>query len=46
MINIPRKTLHIELYVQKYGRTDNFTPKRDKALNTSQKKVRNDGIVI
>jgi hypothetical protein len=54
MINIPRKTLHTNFYIQKYNDKNNFIPKnilmhnpqRDKALSTSKKEVRNNGIII
>jgi hypothetical protein len=49
-----RKTLHIEFYVQKYGKTKIIllqnilmhSPQKDRALSTSKKEVRNNGIVI
>jgi hypothetical protein len=46
------KTLHMEFYIQKYGKKKNLLQKilsfpihkRDKTLNTSKKEVRNGGI--
>jgi hypothetical protein len=46
------RTLHVELYIQKYGNKKKLLQKifsspihkRDKTLNISKKEVRNDGI--